>query len=67
MNINTLINFATEVRSEGRKVSWSTMKDALMSSFLVFVVVLFSASLFLIIDGAIYKFISYVLKLGVGK
>ncbi len=64
MKINKLINFVAEVRSEGYRVSWPAMKDTLMSSLLVFIAVIISSLFFLMIDGAIYKSINYILTLG---
>ncbi len=64
MKINKLINFITEVRSEGYRVSWPVMKDTLMSSLLVFIAVIISSLFFLMIDVAIYKSINYILTLG---
>ena len=64
MKISKLINFINEVKFEGYKVSWPVLKDTAMSSLLVFIAVIISSLFFLIIDGAIYKTINYVLTLG---
>ena len=64
MRIANLINFFKEVRLEGNKVSWSTFKETLTASFLVFTMVLIASLFFLMIDGAIYKMINYILMKG---
>lgn len=64
MKIASFINFFREVRSEGNRVSWSTFKETLTASFLVFIVVLIASLFFLMIDGTIYKIIGYILMSG---
>ncbi len=64
MKTSKLLNFITEVRSEAYRISWPIMKDTMMSSLLVFIAVIISSLFFLMIDGAIYKSINYVLTLG---
>lgn len=64
MKISKLINFINEIRFEGHKVSWPNFKDTVTSSLLVFFAVIISSLFFLMIDGAIYKTINYVLTLG---
>jgi preprotein translocase subunit SecE len=64
VKISKLLNFVTEVRSEAYRISWPIMKDTVMSSLLVFIAVIISSLFFLMVDGAIYKSINYILTVG---
>jgi len=61
---NKLFNFAVEVKSEANRVLWPSIREVAASSLLVFVVVGVASLFFLAVDGAAYKSVNYILKLG---
>ena len=54
----SLAQFATEVRSETRKITWATRGETVSSSIQVFIMVVIAALFFFLVDT--------VLKMGVG-
>ncbi len=56
-----LISFVKQSVFEGKKVSWPSLKESSMGSFLVLVAVCVSSLFFLFIDNLSYKFVSFIL------
>jgi preprotein translocase subunit SecE len=45
-----LVQFALQVREEARKISWTSWKETWLTSIMVFIMVLFVAVFFLVVD-----------------
>ena len=55
--------FATEVRTEARKITWPTWKETWITSVMVFLMVVFTALFFLVVDGGVMFVVTNLLKL----
>ncbi|WP_407651249.1 preprotein translocase subunit SecE [Candidatus Bandiella euplotis] len=64
MRIINFANFFREVKAEGDRIAWPTLKETLIASSLVFAAVFVASLFFLMIDGVIYKAINYILTVG---
>ncbi len=53
-----------EVRQEGRKVTWTTWKETLVTSIMVFIMVALAAGFFFIVDMTISSAVKFILALG---
>ena len=58
-----LVQFAREVRAEGRKVTWTSWKETWITSVMVFIMVVVTAVFFLIVDEALGQGMKFLLKL----
>jgi preprotein translocase SecE subunit len=58
------INFFKEVRFEVGRIAWLGLKETSTTSLLILIAVVIAAFFFLMVDGAIYKIIGYILKVG---
>ncbi len=58
------IALVREVRQEGRKVTWTTWKETLVTSIMVFIMVALAAGFFFIVDLTISSAVKFVLALG---
>jgi preprotein translocase subunit SecE len=56
--------FLQQVRSEGSKVTWPTRKETMITTAMVFVMVVLASVFFLITDQVIRFVVSFVLGLG---
>ena len=56
--------FITEVRQEGRKVTWPTRKETGISTAMVFVMVIISAIFFLLVDQVLSFGVKSIFGLG---
>lgn len=59
-----LFEFLQEVRSEGKKVTWPTRKETLVTTGMVFLLVFVASIFFLASDTVIRWFVGLVLGLG---
>jgi preprotein translocase subunit SecE len=59
-----LIEFLQEVQNEGKKVSWPTRKETLITTGMVFVLVVVASIFFLLSDQVIRWAVGLVLGLG---
>ncbi|CAK0778515.1 Protein translocase subunit SecE [uncultured Gammaproteobacteria bacterium] len=59
-----IATFAREVRSESARVSWPTRKETLITTGMVFVMVILSAIFFLFVDQALSALVRLVLGIG---
>jgi preprotein translocase subunit SecE len=53
-----------EVRQEGRKVTWTTWKETLVTSIMVFIMVVLAAGFFFLVDMTISTAVKFILALG---
>jgi preprotein translocase subunit SecE len=58
------LQFAREVRSEMRKVTWASRNETLISTVFVFVMVVLAALFFFLVDMALRAGVGAVLGLG---
>ncbi len=56
--------FLQQVRAEGQKVTWPTRKETMITTAMVFVMVVVASLFFLIVDQAVRLGVSFVLGLG---
>ncbi|MCA0401972.1 MAG: preprotein translocase subunit SecE [Proteobacteria bacterium] len=56
--------FLQEVRSEGKKVTWPTRKETMVTTAMVFMLVFFASIFFLLSDRLIAWMVGLVLGLG---
>jgi preprotein translocase subunit SecE len=56
--------FLQQVRAEGAKVTWPTRKETLVTTAMVFVMVLLASVFFLVVDQVIRWGVSLILGLG---
>ena len=54
-------NFIKEVKQEGRKIVWPTRKETLITTAMVFVMVIIFSLFFLLVDNIISWFIRLIL------
>ena len=59
-----LVQFAREVRAEGRKVTWTSWKETWITSVMVGIMVVMAALFFFSVDAGFSFVMNYVLKLG---
>lgn len=58
------VQFLREVRQEGSKVTWPTRKDTMVSTGMVFVMVVLAAIFFLIVDWMLSSGVRAIFGLG---
>ncbi len=56
--------FLQQVRDEGRKVTWPTRKETLVTTLMVFVMVVVASAFFLIADFVLQKAVGLILGIG---
>ena len=56
--------FMSQVRQEGRKVTWTTRSETLISTVMVLIMATFAALFFFAVDFAISTSIDFILGLG---
>ena len=56
-------NFFKEVKQEGKKIVWPTRKETLITTAMVFVMVIIFSLFFLLVDNIISWFIRLILGL----
>mgnify|MGYP000097254542 CR=1 FL=1 len=56
--------FLKEVRQEGRKVTWTTRKETIVTTIMVFIMVAIMATFFFVVDLALGALVRAVLGLG---
>jgi preprotein translocase subunit SecE len=57
------LKFLNEVKQEGKKIVWPTRKETLITTAMVFVMVVIFSIFFLLVDNIISWFIKFVLGL----
>jgi preprotein translocase subunit SecE len=62
--MSKLMQFFKDVRSEGMKVTWPTRKETMITTAMVFVMVILASIFFLIADLIIRWAVTLVLGLG---
>ena len=58
------LDFLSQVRAEGEKVTWPSRKEALITTAMVFVMVVVASAFFLMADFVLQKVVGLVLGLG---
>lgn len=58
------VEFIRQVRSEVSKVTWPTRKEVMITTIMVFILVLLAAGFFLIVDQVLMRIVKFVLGLG---
>ena len=58
------VEFLQQVRSEGAKVTWPTRKETVITTAMVFVMVLLASLFFLVTDQVLRWVVSLILGLG---
>ena len=61
---SSVMHFIQDVRSETRKVTWPTRKETLVTTGMVFVMVIFASAFFLLSDMIIHWAVGLVLGFG---
>lgn len=62
-----IAKFAQEVRAEARKVTWTTRKEVTIATIMVFIMVVFAAVFFFLVDWALRGLVGAVLGLTGGQ
>lgn len=60
----TPLDFLSQVRAEGEKVTWPSRKEALVTTAMVFVMVVVASAFFLLADFLLQKIVGLVLGIG---
>jgi preprotein translocase subunit SecE len=60
------VQFAREVRAEARKVTWASRNETLVSTVFVFIMVVFAALFFFLVDWVLRGAVGAILNLNVG-
>lgn len=58
------IEFIQQVKREVSKVTWPTRKEVVITSIMVFVLVMLAAGFFLLVDQVLVRLVRFVLGLG---
>jgi preprotein translocase subunit SecE len=58
------LQFLREVRQEGRKVTWPTRKETLVSTGMVFLMVLLAAVFFFVVDQILQIGVKQIFRVG---
>ena len=58
------VRFASEVRQEGRKVTWTSWRETLITTIMVFIMVALAAAFFFLVDSIFNFVIRFGLSLG---
>jgi preprotein translocase subunit SecE len=61
MAMVTLTEFIKQVRQESSKVTWSTRKDAMVSTVVVLVMIMVASIFFLIVDAVVFNVVQAIL------
>jgi preprotein translocase subunit SecE len=56
--------FLQQVRDEGRKVTWPTRKETLITTLMVFVMVVLASVFFVVVDQVLRFAVTFVLGIG---
>jgi len=62
--IKQALEFIPQVRQEGRKVSWPTRRETLMTTAFVFGFAVIAAVYFMLVDQVVYRLVHSILKFG---
>jgi preprotein translocase subunit SecE len=63
----TPAQFVREVRQELSKVTWPSRKETILTTIMVFIIMLIAAVFFMIADTLLSHAVEWVLKLGVSS
>jgi preprotein translocase subunit SecE len=60
----SIVQFFREVRTEARKVSWTSWRETWITSLMVFIMILITAFFFVVVDIGLRIGMQFILKLG---
>ncbi len=60
----SLLQFASQVRAEGRKIVWPSRKETWITSVMVFIMVTIAAIFFFVVDAGLTFLSGFVLAIG---
>lgn len=58
------ISFVREVRQEGRKVTWTSWNETLVTSIMVFIMVAIASLFFFLVDFGFSNLVKFLLSFG---
>ena len=58
------LQFFREVRAEARKISWTSRRETWITSVMVFIMIVITASFFVLVDLGLRVVMQFVLKIG---
>jgi preprotein translocase subunit SecE len=58
------VQFFKEVRAEGRKVTWATRNETVVSTVMVVLMVVIMAIFFFVVDSSLHAIVGLILGLG---
>ncbi len=58
--------FLKEVRQEGEKVTWTTWKETVITTIMVFIMVVLAGIFFFVVDSALGMIVRFALSFGGG-
>jgi preprotein translocase subunit SecE len=58
------VEFAREVRTEADKITWPTLRETMITSVLVLIMVVLTALFFLVADQIFSRAVAFILGLG---
>ena len=61
-----IVQFFREVRTEARKITWTTRRETWITSVMVAIMVVFAMIFFAIVDGGVSFSVNQILKLASG-
>ncbi len=56
------LQFYGDVKQEGRKVTWPTRRETIMTAAMVFVLAIIAAIFFAVVDQSIYRILKYIIN-----
>jgi preprotein translocase subunit SecE len=59
------VQFVQQVKREVAKVTWPTRKEVMVSTIMVFILVMIAAAFFLVVDNVLIRIVTFLLQLGV--
>ena len=59
------VQFVQQVKREVAKVTWPTRKEVMVSTIMVFILVMIAATFFLVVDNVLIRIVTFLLQLGV--
>jgi len=58
------VEFLSQVRDEGRKVTWPTRKETVVTTVMVFIMVVVASLFFTVVDQAMRYLVTLILGVG---
>ncbi|MEI8321473.1 MAG: preprotein translocase subunit SecE [Alphaproteobacteria bacterium] len=58
------VEFVQQVKREISKVSWPSQKEVVLTTVMVFILVMIAATFFLLVDNILIRIVKFILGLG---